>query len=355
MGCIHAHRSNGGVFCGPADNGGPVLRHALIATATLATVGLLTTGSAHAAPAADNPWLDARVMNMAHSGGELEAPLNTMYAFDRAVGLGADMIELDVQSTLDDRLVVLHDSSVDATTDGSGEVADLPLSEVRELDAAYNFVPDEGTVPDLPDSAYPLRGVRTGDVTPPAGYTADDFAIPTLAEVFERFPDTPINIEIKGSGLLNTESFLRNARLLAQFLTESGRTDVIVTSFNDAAVAEFHDLAPDVPLAPGTAGIAAYFFAGTAPIDGTVALQIPVTLSNLLPIATESFVERAHNDGYAVHVWFSGTAPDDVDTYRDILNTCADGLMPARPQAFEDLLDELDTVRPGRPGTDPCA
>ena len=332
-----------------------MLRNALIATATIATVGALTTGHASAAePAADNPWLDARVMNMAHSGGELEAPLNTVYAFDRATGLGADMIELDVQSTKDDQLVVLHDSTVDATTNGAGAITDLMLADVRQLDAAYNFVPDEGTVPDRPGEAYPFRGVRTGDVAPPHGYTADDFAVPTLAEVFDRFPDTPINIEIKGSGTLNVESFQHNARLLAAFLNDSGRTDVIVTSFNDVAVSTFHDLAPDVPLAPGTAGIAAYFFTGTKPIDGTVALQIPVTLSSIVPIATESFIERAHNDGYAVHVWFSGTAPDDAETYRDMLEICADGLMPARPQVFEDILDELDVVRPGQPGYDPC-
>lgn len=332
-----------------------MLRNALIATATLATVGFLTTGPAQAAPVVDNPWLDARVMNMAHSGGELEAPMNTMYAFDRADRLGSDMIELDIQSTQDDQLVVLHDSTVDATTDGSGEVTDLTLAQVRELDAAYNFVPDEGTVPDLPADSYPLRGVRTGEVTPPQGYTPDDFAIPTLAEVFERFPDTAINIEIKGSGTLDVESFLHNARLLAAFLTDSGRTDVIVTSFNDRAVSTFHELAPDVPLAPGVAGIAAYFFTGSKPIDGTVALQIPVTLSNLVPIATKSFIERAHGDGYAVHVWFSGTAPDEEETYRELLDTCADALMPARPQVFEDVLDELDIVRPGQPGNDPCA
>ena len=58
---------------------------------------------------------------MAHSGGETEAPTNTMYAFKRAVKLGSDMIELDVQSTKDKKLVVLHNSTLDETTNGNGQ------------------------------------------------------------------------------------------------------------------------------------------------------------------------------------------------------------------------------------------
>ena len=302
-----------------------------------------------------NPWLTQRVMDMAHSGGEQEAPTNTMYAFRRAAALGADMIELDVQSTKDDELVVLHNSTVDDTTDGTGKITDLTAAEAAELDAAYNFVPGTGTAPDEPADRYPLRGIRTGDQPPPDGYTADDFAIPTLDQVFTAFPGTPINIEIKGTNDLDVASFLHNAELLADFLTASGRTDVIVTSFNDLALARFHALAPRIPLAPSTVGLAAYFFTGVKPIDGTVALQIPVTLYGTVPIATPEFIARAHADGYAVHVWFSGTADEDTDTYNRLLDACADGLMSARPRFFEELLAERDIVRPGQPGMDPCA
>jgi len=104
------------------------------------------------------------VMNMAHSGGEDEAPMNTMYAFKRAATIGADMLELDVQSTKDGQLVVIHNATVDETTDGTGRVVDMTLDQLKELDAAYWFVPGRSTVHGLPDAAYTLRGAR-GTVT----------------------------------------------------------------------------------------------------------------------------------------------------------------------------------------------
>ncbi len=303
---------------------------------------------------APNPWLDRRVMNMAHAGGENEAPYDTMYAFKRAAKLGADMLELDVQSTSDDQLVVIHNATVDETTNGTGRVRDLTLEQVKALDAAYNFVPGRSAVPGLPPEYYPLRGVRTGDRRHPAGYKAIDFVHPSLRSVLRQFPDVPINIEIKGTSDTDVESFLHTARLLATLLNRSGRTDLIVVSFNDAAVAEFHRLAPQIGTAPGLGRLAAYWLAGVPLPDGTVAVQVPVTYQGV-QVMTPEFVQRAHRDGYAVHVWFSGSAPDDEATYNAMIDLCADGLMPAYPTLLETILDERGIERPGTPGVDPCA
>jgi glycerophosphoryl diester phosphodiesterase len=300
-----------------------------------------------------NPWLHRRFLNMAHAGGENEAPADTLYAFERAVRLGADMVELDVESTADDQLVVLHNSSVDQTTNGAGLVRDLTYRQVHALDAAYNFVPGRSAVPGLPPGSYPLRGVRTHDRRPPRGYRAQDFSIPALRDVFRAFPHVPINIEIKGTSDADVDSFLHNARLLAAFLNKARRTDVIVTSFNDQALATFHQLAPRIALAPGMAGLSAYFFSGTRPIDGTVALQIPVRF-NGIPIATKEFIARAHADGYAVHVWFSGSAPEDGAAYNTLIDACADGIMAAWPAVLERILDQRHIARPGTRGIDPC-
>ncbi|HYU67650.1 MAG TPA: glycerophosphodiester phosphodiesterase [Jatrophihabitantaceae bacterium] len=324
----------------------------VVALITALLVSLLPAAPAVAAP--DNPWLAQRVMNMAHAGGENEAPMNTMYAFKRAVALGADMIELDVQSTADEQLVVIHNAAVDETTNGTGRIVDMTLDQVRELDAAYWFVPGRSAVHGLPDSSYPLRGIRTGEQRPPAGYKRTDFAIPTLREVLRQFPDVPINIEIKGTSDTDLASFQRTGRLLSKLLNKSGRTDVIVASFNDAALVTFHQQSPQIGLSPGMGGLIAYFLLGIRPIDGTVALQVPVNYQGI-PVVTSDFVARAHRDGYAVHVWFSGSAPDDEATYNAMIDTCADGLMPAFPTLLERILDERGIERPGQPGVHPCA
>jgi glycerophosphoryl diester phosphodiesterase len=334
-------------------------RVALIAVAVMAALTLSMVpatrveASAKSRPA-DLPWTERRFLNMAHAGGENEAPANTMYALKRAVRLGADMIELDVQSTSDDKLVVMHDATLNNFTNGAGLVRDHTFREVHALDAAYNFVPGRSAVPGLPPESYPLRGVRTRDRKPPRGYRASDFAIPSLREVLRTFRNVPINIEIKGTSDTDVESFLHNARLLADLLNKTGRTDIIVVSFNDAAVAEFHELAPQIPLAPGLQGVTAYVLSGVQPIDGTVAIQIPVQFQGI-PLATPEFIARAHADGFAVHVWFSGTAPEDEATYNSLIDACADGLMVARPTLLEQILDERGIARPGTPGVDPCA
>ncbi|MFC0529900.1 glycerophosphodiester phosphodiesterase [Phytohabitans kaempferiae] len=327
-----------------------------VAAITIASLTLIPLGAVPAvATGSGNRWLDKRFLHIAHQGGESEAPSNTMYAFQRAARLGADVLELDVHSTADDVLVAHHDASVDRTTDGTGLIREKTYRELRALDAAYNFVPGRNAVPGLPPESYPLRGVRTHDKRPPRGYQAVDFTIPTLREVLRTFPHRPISIEIKGTSDADTESFLHNARLLARLLNRTGRTgNIIVTSFNDQAVAEFHRLAPKVALAPGLQGLTNYFFGGVRPIEGTVALQVPVTYQGI-PIATPAFIARAHADGYAVHVWFSGTAPEDEATYNALIDACADGLMSSWPTLLERILDERGIARPGSPGSDPCA
>jgi glycerophosphoryl diester phosphodiesterase len=270
------------------------------------------------------PWMGRPFLSIAHQGGEAEAPSNTMYAFRRALAVGADMLEMDVHATADDALVVMHDETVDRTTDGTGPVGAKTLAEVQRLDAAFHS---------------DLRGVRTGDRPPPRGYAAADFTVPSLEQVLTAFPRTPMTIEIKG------ESFVRNARLLAALLQRLNRTqDVIVVSFNDDAIAEFHRLAPAIALAPGFNGVLRYLTLRIRPIDGTVALQIPVEFQGVT-VATSSFIRRAHSDGYAVHVWFSGTAAETEELYRTLIDACADGLMSAKPTTLEKVLGAGATGR----------
>src|SRR5688572_4030340 len=145
-----------------------------------------------------NVWLtERRMLNMAHGGGQGEAPDNTLYAFKTALDRGADALEMDLHITLDGHVVVIHDSTVDRTTNGTGCVVAHTLAELRELDFAYDWVPGEGPTPGLDPSAYPFRGVATGDVPPPPGFAAGDFSVATLEEVFQAQPDALMVMELK--------------------------------------------------------------------------------------------------------------------------------------------------------------
>ena len=308
-----------------------------------------------ATAATGNPWLDERTfINMAHQGGEDEFPSNTMYAFKESLAGGADTLELDVNRTKDDQFVVMHDWKVDRTTNGTGYTTDLTLAEIQQLDAGYNFIPGRNAVAGEPDSAYPFRGVRTGAKAPPQGYTAEDFRVPTLTEVMEAFPNTPINIEIKGQEDQESE-FVRNAELLAQLLNGSERRDLIVVSFNQAAVNRFHELAPEIDIAPGLNGLVDYFL-NDKPMpnaDDVVAIQVPTKFGDL-QVLTPERVQQAHRAGWAVHIWLSGNE-ENARVYNEILDHCVDGIMPANPLALEKVLRKRDVVRPDGKGTDPCS
>src|SRR5215216_7541075 len=83
-------------------------------------------------------------VNVAHRGASALAPENTMEAFRLAVESGAGGLELDVHLTRDGHVVVIHDPTLNRTTDGSGAVANMTLEELRESDAGHNFSLDSG-------------------------------------------------------------------------------------------------------------------------------------------------------------------------------------------------------------------
>lgn len=322
---------------------------AFVAGAGAILIAIVGLGAIAASPAgaASTDWTALRTLNIAHQGGEDEAPSNTMYAYERSLRLGSDMLEVDIHTTAEGELVVLHDARVDRTTNGSGRVYDMTLAEVQALDAGHNMVPGEGTESGRPASDYPYRGVRTGDRKPPKGFSPNDFRIPTLGEVMATYPEVPINIEIKGAADSDVQSFRRNAEVLAAFLNGLGRTEgIIVASFNDAALQRFHELAPQIDLAPATAGVAAYKLAGQPPPEGTKAFQVPIEF-NGISVTDPEFVQRAHADGYAVHVW----TINDPAEMNMLLDWGVDGIMTAEPIRLEKVLCERGVGRPQRPAS----
>ena len=312
--------------------------------AASAALGAIVLALVLALPAAAaNRWIERAPLVIAHQGGEDEFPSNTMYAFRKSVAAGADMLELDVGVSRDGQVVVMHDTTVDRMTDGSGTIASKTLGQLRRLDGAYWFALPRTPTGDAYDhqrakAAYRFRGVATGARRPPAGFGAEDFRIPTLDEVLRAFPRLPINVEIKGRTKVEADAeYVRNAAAVARVVKASKRRDVIVVSFKQPAVDRFHELAPGVPLAPGVTGIANWLLGGKQPGAGTVAFQVPITYEfngSKLTITTQEAVARAHREGFAWHVWFGGDDVDAPATWRTLASWCADGIMTSRPRAL---------------------
>jgi len=247
---------------------------------------------------------------LAHAGGSLLWPDNTMMAFDGAARLGVDVLELDVHETLDGEFVVIHDDTVDRTTDGSGAVSEMTMPELRRLDAGHYWTA-EGPRGGQGDDAYPYRG---------AGAT-----LPTLGEVLSAFPDTAVNVEIK-------QDDVGVAERLCDYLVQAGTTErVMVGSFHGRPLGAFRKACPAVATSASQNEVA--FFVAleklrlaavlTPPYD---AMQVPMTFSGIT-VVTPHFVEAAHARGVDVHVW----TINDEGTMRDLVDMGVDGIITDRP------------------------
>ncbi len=294
-----------------------------------------------------NPWLvnGGDPLNFAHRGGVVDFPENTLYAYDQAALAGADVLEMDVYQTKDNELVILHDLDVDRTTNGTGNVVDLTLAELRALDAAYWFVPGAGTPHDRPVEDYAFRGIATGDVPPPPGYTAADFRIPTLEEALQRFPHNLINIELKPD--LDGEG--NYEQQMATLLQRYGRsTDMIAASFVDEAANNFKAVAPcvytSVPLDQGTGLVLGSLGDGIIPpVPEHITWQVPPDTSQIgaqipddffLEIVTPDFVADSHAANLAVQVWTINSCAEMLR----MIDLGVDAIMTDRPILLEEVL-----------------
>lgn len=273
-----------------------------------------------------------RVLNIAHAGGDVAHPHSTLYGYAESVAAGADVLEMDVQLSADGVVVVIHDLTVDGTTNGTGEVATFTVAELQSLDAAWQFTGQCGACGDGPaDAAYPWRGMATGDVAPPPGYEPSDFRIPTLAEVATTFPDMPLDIEIKGTPETGA---LATAAALANELDELDRIDTaVVVSFSTPVVTAFHKLAPDVAVSPGLDELVDWYFN-----DGQLAphyriIQIPPQYSGV-QVLDAGAIAAAAAAGVVVWVWPSDRTQENEATYRQWIDLGVNGIIAGDPAAM---------------------
>lgn len=301
---------------------GLTLRHVLagllgiFVLLAVAYIGLSLT----ARPLDEHPFFhDADgVLVMAHQGGDRLWPSNTLYAFRQAVRAGADVLELDVHASGDGSLVVIHDDTVDRTTDGSGRVEDKTLAELKKLDAGYDWSPE-----------------RTGESFP---YRGRGLTIPTLQEVFETFPDTRLNVEIKDAELITAHD-------LCDLIETFGREDkTLVVSFYDAQTKAFRERCPAVATAATPSEVRTFFiltnlFLARAYLPSAEAMQVPETQGRLR-LVTRRFINAAHRKNVQVHVW----TVDDARAMSHLIDLGVDGIITDRPDRLLRVLGRPSEV-----------
>ncbi len=250
---------------------------------------------------------------MAHRGGARLAPENTLASFDGAAALGADAIELDVRLTRDGEVVVFHDETTERITGAPGAVAERSLAQLRALDAGFGFSPDGGRT-------FPWRG--------------RGLAVPTLAEVFQRYPRLLFNLEAK-------EVAAPLAEALARLVRSAGRMDeACVGSFDDVQAERLRTLLPEachfLPQGAATCHVMAAKGLGDGRDcpDGYDVADLPPRTEQGLTVVDAEVVSWFHARGMAVHVW----TVDEEAEMRSLLAMGVDGIMSDRPDVLKRVL-----------------
>ncbi len=267
-------------------------------------------------------------INFAHRGGAKIVPENTLEGFREGLRVGAGVLELDVHTTADGHVVVIHDAVVDRTTDSTGAVREMMLTEVKRLDAGYRFTLDGGRT-------FPYRGAGV--------------RIPTLKEVYDEFVDTPINIEIKGERPGIEQAVWR-------IIEAAGAEDrTLVVSESLATIRRFRKASGGrVATASSSVELISFWLQSRLGLGGSSklgyqALQGPETYRGLR-IVTPGFVRTAHERGLRVDVWTIDSEPD----MRRLLGYGVDGIMTDRPDILAKVLEGSesdDTPHPDTPAS----
>lgn len=270
-----------------------------------------------ARPAPAHAWFaprpgDHTPLVFAHQGGENIRPSNTMEAFRHAVELGADVLDTDMHLTKDGVLILMHDQTVDRTTDGTGAIRDLTLAEIKRLDAGYDFSTDDG-------QTFPYRG--------------RGLAVPTLEELFKAYPDKRFGIEIK-----QTEPVETAKRFCALIRQHQMQNSVLVSSFRQQNMDEFRKQCPEVATSATEEEVRPFFFASLLGMTRAFtpnfnSLQVPEEAAGF-QILTPQFVTAAHERGLPVQPW---TINEEADLKR-ILALGVDGINTDNPDRLLRLL-----------------
>ncbi|MGG3468289.1 glycerophosphodiester phosphodiesterase [Neobacillus pocheonensis] len=260
-----------------------------------------------------------RPLVIAHQGGELLAPSNTMAAFKNAANIGVDVLETDLHITKDGYLVAIHDPTVDRTTNGHGKVADMTLEEIQKLDAGYHFKDLQGQY------SYRGKGVY----------------IPTAEEMFQTFGNMRIEMEIKDDN--PPERYDEMASKLWSLIKKYHMEDkILVASFDQEILNTFNKYAKGrVATSAGKQEVKSFvifhkFFLRNLYQPHVDAFQIPVADSGF-DLTDKKLIYGAHRRGMQMHYW----TIDDPKEMKRLLDAGADGILTNRPDLLLKIVNEL--------------
>lgn len=251
------------------------------------------------------------VIGHADDSGNGLWPGNTMLYLEGIAEIGVDMLEMDVNMTKDGHIILMHDTTVDRTTNGNGRIPDLTLEEIQALEVGVNWSQDEG-------QTFPYRG--------------QGLQIPTLEEVFQRFPDYPMTIEIK-----QTEPDMTGP--MCDLIREHNMEDkIIIPSFSDETIQNFRQECPEVATAPASDEVRSFVLFNFIFLSDILrpeyeVFQVPIE-SGGITVITEGFIRAAHSRNLEVQVW---TINDPVEMQR-LIDLNVDGIMTDRPDILLELL-----------------
>ena len=249
----------------------------------------------------DHLFPATRAVAIAHRGGSKLRPENTMEAFDHAVALGVDALECDVHLSADGVPAVIHDATLERTTDAAGQVAAWSMADLATVDAGARFGEAEG---------HPFRGRGLG--------------VPRLADVLDRHPDVPVIVEIKGDNPQAVPAIL-------EVLRKSRRPDrYLVGGFSQHVLDAVRTLAPQYPTGASReevlAAIRRAYFRLPPRRSGFSVFQVPFHHQGK-QIFRAPFVRTVTRAGLGVQAWII----DDEAEMRRLMSWGVTGLISDRP------------------------
>lgn len=256
---------------------------------------------------------------IAHRGGKGLAPEGTVAAFDKAFDLGVDIFEYDIHRTIDGHLVVIHDASVDRTTNGTGLVNEMTLEEVQSLDAGYSFKDEAGNF----------------------SYRGQEVYIPTVEEVFTKYPTMRQLIEIKDTN--DPALYEKIIEELWELIVTHGMEDrVMIGSFDHEINERFSEMSGGlIPIGAGEQAVRHFVERHVPYLNGLAkspfdSLQLPVEQEGH-NLTTKNIIRSAKKRNISLYYW----TINDEEEIKELILKGVDGIISDYPNRVQKVLKEL--------------